>query len=74
MPMNGQNGQVPLFLKMFCNLPLFGKYLAISHFFETRFCELELHQKISKFFHDRTRVPWKTRLSQNRVLKKVLDC
>ena len=40
----GQNGQIPLFLKIFCNQPLFGKCLAIYHFFETWFCELELHQ------------------------------
>ena len=43
------------------------------HFFETRFCELELHQKISKFFHG-TQILWKTRFSQIQVLKKVIDC
>ena len=37
--MMGQNSQIPLFLKIFCNLPLFTKYIAIYHFFETRFCE-----------------------------------
>jgi len=38
------------------------------------FIKLELHQKISKFFHGTrvhgTQVPWKTRFSQNRVSKK----
>ena len=34
----GQNGQTPLFLKVFCNLPLFLKYLKIYHIFETQFC------------------------------------
>ena len=31
----GKNGQIPLFLKIFYNLPLFAKYLAIYDFFET---------------------------------------
>ena len=34
----GQNGHIPLLEKICMNLPLFAKYLAIYHFFETRFC------------------------------------
>ena len=44
----GQNGHIPLLEKICMNLPLFAKYLAIYHFFETRFCG-------NRDFHD-TRV------------------
>ena len=74
-----QNNHIPLFEKIYVDLSLFAKYLAINYFFETRFLkldfvkikfhELELHQKISKFFHG-TQVLWKTRFSQNQVSKK----
>ena len=61
-PKQGKNGQIPLFMKIFYNLPLFEKYLVIYHFFETQFCgnrvfmvlefiKLEYHEKFLKFFY-----------------------
>ena len=32
----GENGQITHFCKLYFNLPLFGKYIAIYHFFSTR--------------------------------------
>ena len=39
LSMWGQNGQIPSFCKIFCNIPLFVKYLTIYHLFETQVCE-----------------------------------
>ena len=41
-PKDGQNDQLPSLAKIFCNLPLFSKYLAIYHFFETQVCETQV--------------------------------
>ena len=57
----GQNGHTPLLEKICINLPLFAKYLAMYHFFKTRFCrnrvfhgtqfmKLEYHEFFFKFF------------------------
>ena len=35
----GQKGQIPSLAKIISNLPLFGKYLATYHFFQTWVCE-----------------------------------
>ena len=35
----GKNSQIPLFFEIISVLPLFEKYLAIYHFFETLVCE-----------------------------------
>jgi len=44
---------------------------AIFFFIELEFLELELHQKLVKFFHGtrvcETRVTWQTQVSQTRV-------
>ena len=34
--MNGENSQITYFCKLYCNLPLFWKYLANYHSFSTR--------------------------------------
>ena len=46
----GQNGQKPLFLKFFWNLPLFLKYLEIYHLFETQFCGNRVSNGTFKIF------------------------
>ena len=47
----GKNGHIPLFGKIFMNLPMFAKYLTIYHFFETQFCK-------NRVFHIRVSWTW----------------
>ena len=51
-PKDIQNGQLPSLAKIFCNLPLFSKYLVIYHFLKLKFDmkfkfqKLEFHKKL----------------------------
>ena len=75
---SSQNGHIPLFGKIYIDLLLFAKYLAICHLFEIRVCYVTrvpetwvLWKNSLQICHaifygtqvPGTRVPWKTQVS-----------